>query len=310
MPARVNGTLQPLATFLVRSLCSIRFENLFVMLFATINGFFFIMFESANAMDEVIDGRPWLFHGQPLVLQRWEPGMALRQHSHTQVPVWIKLRHLPIEYWIEDGLSIVASGIGRPLYPDAIRKACTRLDFARVCIMLDFSSTLPKHIVVMAPKEDGSESPCRVDVEYEWILNKCTTCCSLGHSTPHCPSTRKPRQPPVKVFVQKPLGQKTAPPLMNPDEMHNKDKEVPLACTEPSTAVETVPSPPVDEGLDNDTIGKGKEVHLCYLMMMIQLNGVLNLAAPRVVLNDTCCCLECAWSQSPRPSSSATCFDF
>ncbi|KAL0444821.1 UNVERIFIED_CONTAM: hypothetical protein Slati_2204800 [Sesamum latifolium] len=52
---------------------------------ATTNGFFFIMFEFVVAMDEVIDGGPWLFNGQPLVLQRWEPGMALRKHNHTQV---------------------------------------------------------------------------------------------------------------------------------------------------------------------------------------------------------------------------------
>ncbi|KAL0455527.1 UNVERIFIED_CONTAM: hypothetical protein Slati_0891900 [Sesamum latifolium] len=99
---------------------------------ATTNGFFFIMFNTSDAMDEVIDGDPWLFQGQLLVLQRWEPGMTLRKHSHTQVPVWIKLHHLPVEFWAEDGLSIVASGIERPLYPDAITKACTRLDFARV----------------------------------------------------------------------------------------------------------------------------------------------------------------------------------
>ncbi|KAL0455412.1 UNVERIFIED_CONTAM: hypothetical protein Slati_0880400 [Sesamum latifolium] len=114
---------------------------------ATINGFFFITFRTRSAMDDAIDGGPWFFQGHPLVLQRWEPGMALRKHSHTQVPVWIKLRHLPVELWTDDGLSTVASGVGKPLYPDSITKTCTRLDFARVCVMLDYSSTLPKHLV-------------------------------------------------------------------------------------------------------------------------------------------------------------------
>ncbi|KAL0415577.1 UNVERIFIED_CONTAM: hypothetical protein Slati_3389600 [Sesamum latifolium] len=81
-------------------------------------------------MEEVIDGGPWLFQGQPIVLQRWEP-VILRKHKHTQVPVWIKLRHLPVEFWTSEGLSTVVSGVGRPLYPDAITRACTRLDFAR-----------------------------------------------------------------------------------------------------------------------------------------------------------------------------------
>ncbi|KAK4384626.1 hypothetical protein Sango_3042000 [Sesamum angolense] len=87
-------------------------------------------------MEEVLEGGPWLYLGQPIVLQKWESGMVL-----------------------------LASGIGRPLYPDAITRACTRLDFARVCVMLNVSSKLPKHIVIMMPNEHGGESACKVDVE-------------------------------------------------------------------------------------------------------------------------------------------------
>ncbi|KAL0307385.1 UNVERIFIED_CONTAM: hypothetical protein Scaly_2985000 [Sesamum calycinum] len=83
---------------------------------ATSNGFYFFQFKTEIAMEEVIEGGPWLFQGQPIVLQRWEPGMVLRKHKHTQVPVWIRLRHLPVEFWTDDGLSAVASGVGRPLY--------------------------------------------------------------------------------------------------------------------------------------------------------------------------------------------------
>ncbi|KAL0302257.1 UNVERIFIED_CONTAM: hypothetical protein Scaly_3037800, partial [Sesamum calycinum] len=106
-------------------------------------------------MEDVIEGGPWLYLGQPIVLQKWEPGMVLRKLKHTEVPVWIKLRHLPVELWTTEGLSTVASGIGRPLYPDAIKRACTRLDFTRVCIMLNVSSKLPKHVVIMMPNELG-----------------------------------------------------------------------------------------------------------------------------------------------------------
>ncbi|KAL0285319.1 UNVERIFIED_CONTAM: hypothetical protein Sradi_7177000 [Sesamum radiatum] len=146
---------------------------------ATANGFFFFEFKTLAAMEEVIEGGPWLFNGQAIVLQKWEPGM---------------------------GLSVVASGVGKPLYPDAITRACTRLDFARVCVMLDISAKLLKHIVIMVPKEDGSEVACKVDVEYEWLPPKCTTCHSLGHSIRDCPTT-KPKPPPVSVYVQKPTGQ-------------------------------------------------------------------------------------------------------
>ncbi|KAL2237253.1 UNVERIFIED_CONTAM: hypothetical protein Sindi_0917000 [Sesamum indicum] len=128
---------------------------------ATTNGFFFFQFKTVFDMEEIIEGGPWLFQGQPIVLQKWEPGMAMRKLKHTQVPVWIKLRHLPMEFWTTEGLSTVASGVGKPLYPDAITRACTRLDFARVCVMIDATQKLHKHIIVMAPDEEGGETPCK-----------------------------------------------------------------------------------------------------------------------------------------------------
>ncbi|KAL2252757.1 UNVERIFIED_CONTAM: hypothetical protein Sindi_0070400 [Sesamum indicum] len=169
---------------------------------ATTNGFFFFQFKTVFDMEEIIEGGPWLFQGQPIVLQKWEPGMAMRKLKHTQVPVWIKLRHLPMEFWTTEGLSTVASGVGKPLYPDAITRACTRLDFARVCVMIDATQKLHKHIIVMAPDEEGGETPCKVDIDYEWLPPKCTACMSLGHSNKDCAlnKTRKPTKPTVNVL--------------------------------------------------------------------------------------------------------------
>ncbi|KAL2230755.1 UNVERIFIED_CONTAM: hypothetical protein Sindi_1669900 [Sesamum indicum] len=170
----------------------------------TNNGFFFLQFKSVADMEDVIEGGPWLFQGQPIVLQKWEPGMVLRKLQHTQVPVWIKLHHLPVEFWTEEGLSTVASGVGKPLYPDAITRACTRLDFARVCVMLDVTSNLPKHIIIMNPDEDGGESPCKVDVEYEWLPQKCNSFMTLGHSAKDCVLNKpKPVKPPIAIYVPK-----------------------------------------------------------------------------------------------------------
>ncbi|KAL2248019.1 UNVERIFIED_CONTAM: hypothetical protein Sindi_2654200 [Sesamum indicum] len=170
----------------------------------TNNGFFFFQFKSVVAMEDVIEGGPWLYQGQPIILQKWKPGMVLRKLQHTEVPVWIKIRHLPVELWTEEGLSTVASGVGKPLYPDAITRACTRLDFARVCVMLDVTSNLPKHIIIMTPDEEGGESPCKVDVEYEWIPPKCKSCMTLGHSAKECVINKpKPVKPPIAVYIPK-----------------------------------------------------------------------------------------------------------
>ncbi|KAK4384224.1 hypothetical protein Sango_3080900 [Sesamum angolense] len=163
-PSMQNGR----SLFVLLSTLFVRDPNVgILLLLATSNGFFFFQFENVAAMEEVIEGGPWLYLGQLIVLQKWEPGMVLRKLKHTEVPIWIKLRHLPVELWTTEGLSTVASGIGRPLYPDTITRACTRLDFARVCVMLNVNSKLPKHVVIMMPNELGGESACKVDVEYE-----------------------------------------------------------------------------------------------------------------------------------------------
>ncbi|KAL0293543.1 UNVERIFIED_CONTAM: hypothetical protein Sradi_6930800 [Sesamum radiatum] len=80
---------------------------------ATVNGFFFFQFRTVADMEEIIEGGPWLFQGQPIVLQRWEPGMSLRKQKHTQIPVWIRLKHLPMEYWTNEVVSPVISMYGR-----------------------------------------------------------------------------------------------------------------------------------------------------------------------------------------------------
>ncbi|KAL0287136.1 UNVERIFIED_CONTAM: hypothetical protein Sradi_7131000 [Sesamum radiatum] len=162
----------------------------------TSNGFFFFQFSTTATMEEVIEGGPWLFHGQPIILQKWEPGMVLRKLQHTQVPVWIKLRHLPVELWTTEGLSIVASGIGKPLYPD------------------------------------GGESACKVDVEYEWLPPKCNACVSLGHSTKECPMT-KPKQAPVSVYVQKPAPRTREHREPRTDEVKRREAVVEAPTPQP-----------------------------------------------------------------------------
>ncbi|KAL0455499.1 UNVERIFIED_CONTAM: hypothetical protein Slati_0889100 [Sesamum latifolium] len=172
---------------------------------ATANGFYFFTFKTPAFMEEVMEEGLWLFQGQPVVLQAWEQGMSLRRYKHMQVPVWIRHRHLPMEYWTEDGLSVVASGVGVLLYTDKITKFCSQLDYARVCIMLDYHSKLPRHLVVLSPiLREGNAVPIKVDVEYEWLPMRCTQCCSLGHNRKNCPEVQVRKETvPMSVFVQK-----------------------------------------------------------------------------------------------------------
>ncbi|KAL2246373.1 UNVERIFIED_CONTAM: hypothetical protein Sindi_2905500 [Sesamum indicum] len=56
----------------------------------------------------------------------------------------------------------------------------------------------------MTPDEEGAEVPCKIDVEYEWLPPRCTSCTTMGHSTKEC-TINKPKsiKPPVNVYVPK-----------------------------------------------------------------------------------------------------------
>ncbi|KAL0291206.1 UNVERIFIED_CONTAM: hypothetical protein Sradi_7031500 [Sesamum radiatum] len=232
------------------------------------SGFFFFRFISRQAMEDVIEGGPWLFQGQPIVLQPWEQGMSLRRQKHTQIPVWIRLRHLPMEYWTDEGLSTVASGVGAPLYTDAITKDCSRLDFARVCVMLDFNSPLPKHLVVISPVlRNGKEDPKRIDIEYEWLPQRCKACCSLGHVSATCPANmKKPIAPPIAIFVQKQPSQTD----LTPPEQRLMSTEDPRPAPTGGTvrsAQSTITTPQSAASLlrtnsGSSSLNKGKDIEL------------------------------------------------
>ncbi|KAL0444897.1 UNVERIFIED_CONTAM: hypothetical protein Slati_2212400 [Sesamum latifolium] len=131
--------------------------------------------------------------------------------------------------------------------------------------------------------EDGSEVPCRVDVEYEWILSKCTTCRALGHSTANYPTIKIPIKPPVKVFVQKPMEVPPIPP--------NRRREEVLAESPTSRKGDSSEDVVEDNGgrtycPSND---KGKAIviynpfsALVHMMMTLLLMGVLKHATPSI----------------------------
>ncbi|KAL0354347.1 UNVERIFIED_CONTAM: hypothetical protein Sangu_1016000 [Sesamum angustifolium] len=179
--------------------------------------------------------------------------MVLRKLKHTEVPVWIKLRHLPVELWTTEGLSTVASGIGDHFTPMRLHV------HARGWISLVYALCLTsirsyQHVVIMMPNELGGESACKVDVEYEWLPPKCTGCSSLGHSTKECPLS-KPTKPAVSIYVRKSMPIIPAAP-----DLKLKEKVQAAPVLE-----EIHPEPEVDRacedmpGYDRD---KGKDIVL------------------------------------------------
>ena len=68
--------------------------------------------------------------------------------SLRKIPIWIKILHLPVEYWNHICLGHVASGVGRTLYADTVTEVNQRLGFTWVFMEVDLEAEFPREIEV------------------------------------------------------------------------------------------------------------------------------------------------------------------
>nr|GEZ21663.1 zinc knuckle CX2CX4HX4C [Tanacetum cinerariifolium] len=85
----------------------------------------------------------------PLTLNRWTTRLPLRKDEVTKVHVWVQLHKVPIVVYSEDGLSLNATQIGKPLMLEAFTSSmCVeswgRISFARDLVEISSDMDLKK----------------------------------------------------------------------------------------------------------------------------------------------------------------------
>lgn len=81
-----------------------------------------------------------------------------------------------------EGLSHVASTVGKPLYMDKSTATRLRVQYAKVCLEVDLGDKLPKEIMVDI-ESIGEITMC---VEYPWRPVVCPSYPRFGHSEQDC----------------------------------------------------------------------------------------------------------------------------
>ncbi|GKE42382.1 zinc knuckle CX2CX4HX4C containing protein, partial [Tanacetum coccineum] len=83
------------------------------------NNFFFFKLSSAKGVDDVLQNRPWMIGGSPVILNKWNPSIYLTKEDLLKVPIWVKFRDVPITAFTQDGLSMIATESGMPMMLDS-----------------------------------------------------------------------------------------------------------------------------------------------------------------------------------------------
>ncbi|GJX04953.1 zf-CCHC domain-containing protein [Tanacetum coccineum] len=137
------------------------------------DGFFFFKFALLSGVEQVLEQGPWLIRNIPIILTKWSPNLSLTKDKVSKVPVWVKMHKVPVVAYSEDGLSLIATQVGKPVMLDACYNG-----------KKDFET----EVIMGVPEVEGTvHTNVKIQVEYEWKPPLCHDCHVFGHNDDQCP---------------------------------------------------------------------------------------------------------------------------
>ncbi|GKC37436.1 zinc knuckle CX2CX4HX4C containing protein [Tanacetum coccineum] len=89
----------------------------------------FFKFDSRAGLEAVLEGAPWLIRKSLIILKKWSMDTRLLKEELTRIPLWVKLHDVLIQVFKEDGISLIATFIGKPVMLDSYISSVTSGNF-------------------------------------------------------------------------------------------------------------------------------------------------------------------------------------
>ncbi|GKB94251.1 zinc knuckle CX2CX4HX4C containing protein [Tanacetum coccineum] len=107
-------------------------------------------------LEDVLDSGPWMIRNNPIILKKWSMNNRLCKEELSHILVWVKIHDVPIQVFSKDGLSIIASQIGKPIMLDSYTSSMCiesweRSSFARCLIEINSEDALKESLTIGVP---------------------------------------------------------------------------------------------------------------------------------------------------------------
>jgi hypothetical protein len=145
------------------------------------NNYFMVIFSSLSDRNKAFEGGPYFFNQVGLFIKPWHMGFNSAEEIPSQVPVWIRLPRLPLEFWREDILHSISLLLGKPVGSATQTQDRKVISFARICVEVDLNNPLPDSIEICM----GSSSWIQ-QLDYETLPFRCRICHEYGHLYRNC----------------------------------------------------------------------------------------------------------------------------
>ncbi|GKC38522.1 zinc knuckle CX2CX4HX4C containing protein [Tanacetum coccineum] len=168
-------------------------------------GFFFFKFESKVGLEAVLENGPWMIRNTPIIFKKWSMSTSLLKEELTRIPIWVKLHDVPLQVFEEDGISLIATFIRKPIMLDSYTSSMCkdswgRSSFTRCLIEVNSEANseadLVDSVTIGIPSLTGDDfTKETICVEYEWRPPRCDKCKIFSHV--HDPYPKKMASPPI-----------------------------------------------------------------------------------------------------------------
>jgi 14-3-3 protein epsilon len=133
-------------------------------------------------MEAVLNGGPWTFDNNMLILERVQLGMQIEQIPLTHVNMWVQVHDLPMGFMKEQVGTKLANYIGNFLEYDKNNNSSFWRQYMRIRVKIDVRSPLKRDAKVM--NREGKW--CTVKFRYEKLGTFCFVCGVMGHAENKC----------------------------------------------------------------------------------------------------------------------------
>ncbi|CAA0406188.1 unnamed protein product [Arabidopsis thaliana] len=146
---------------------------------------FQFLFKSEEDLIEILKTGVWTQDEWCVIMERWmeKPSADFLMF----LPVWIRLRNIPVNYYTTDTIKEIATCVGKVLKVELDLEKSQAQDYVRVNVLLDIRNPLRNCKDVQIPTGEVVS----VTFDYERIRKRCFLCQRLTHEKADCPFVLK-----------------------------------------------------------------------------------------------------------------------